>query len=299
MQDTKEKDNKEIASEELAVSDAAVLQGGVAERVALPEEQTISKPKKRYAYRFIKRTFDIVSSGLVLIISSIIILPCLLIKWIEDVKNPGYRLEIREVAEEEKDGKKHKDWIERKDGKVFECKLIPDKSQHKHKARNPIYTSIRMGQKGKLFKFHKIRSMCPGAEDMKQQLIDAGLNEADPPAFKMAKDPRITKFGRFIRKFSIDELPQLWDIFVGRISVVGPRSPLPNEVAEYTEEQKRRLEVKGGLLCLWQIHKNRNSLTFDEWLKLDLEYIEKRSVWLDLKIIFKGAYMVLFDHSGE
>ncbi len=299
MENTKEKIAEEKVSEEIAVSDAAVLEGGLGERVARPEEQIILKPKKRYVYRFIKRAFDIVSSGLVLIILSIIIIPCLIIKWLEDVKNPGYRLEIREVAEDEKDGKKHKYWIERKDGKVFECKLIPDKSKKKHKSGNPIYTSIRVGQNGKLFKFHKIRSMCPGAEDMKQQLIDAGLNEADPPAFKMAKDPRITKFGRFIRKFSIDELPQLWDIFVGRISVVGPRSPLPDEVAEYTVEQKRRLEVKGGLLCLWQIHKDRNSLSFDEWLKLDLEYIEKRSVWLDLKIIFKGAYMVLFDHSGE
>lgn len=262
------------------------------------------KPKKKSRirtgmYLFVKRTFDIVSSGLLLLILLLVILLCLLIKWLEDIKYPAYRLEIREVPEEELKGKKHKSWITRKDGKVFDCKLIPDKTKKIGEASNPIYTSIRVGKNGKLFKFHKIRSMCPGAEEMKQQLIDAGLNEADPPAFKMARDPRITKFGRFLRKFSIDELPQLWDIFLGRISVVGPRSPLPDEVETYTDKQKRRLEVKGGLLCLWQIQKNRNSLSFDEWLKLDLEYIEKRSLWLDFKIIVKGAWMVLFDHSGE
>jgi lipopolysaccharide/colanic/teichoic acid biosynthesis glycosyltransferase len=164
---------------------------------------------------------------------------------------------------------------------------------------NPIYTSIRVGKNGKLIKFHKIRSMCPNAEAMKADLIAKGMNEADGPAFKMKNDPRITKFGKFLRKTSIDELPQIWDIFVGRISIVGPRSPLPDEVKEYTEYQLHRLDVKGGLLCLWQIEHNRNQLSFDEWIELDLKYIQKRSIWLDLKIIFKGAWMVLFDRSGE
>ena len=130
-------------------------------------------------------------------------------------------------------------------------------------------------------------------------LFAKGLNEADGPAFKMKNDPRITKFGKFLRKTSIDELPQIWDIFVGRISIVGPRSPLPDEVKEYSEYQLHRLDVKGGLLCLWQIEHNRNQLSFDEWIELDLKYIQKRSIWLDLKIIFKGAWMVLFDRSGE
>ena len=164
---------------------------------------------------------------------------------------------------------------------------------------NPIYTSIRVGKNGKLIKFHKIRSMCPNAEAMKADLIAKGMNEADGPAFKMKNDPRITKFGKFLRKTSIDELPQIWDIFVGRISIVGPRSPLPDEVKEYTEYQLHRLDVKGGLLCLWQIEHNRNQLSFDEWVELDLKYIQKRNIWLDLKIIFKGAWMVLFDRSGE
>ena len=164
---------------------------------------------------------------------------------------------------------------------------------------NPIYTSIRVGKNGKLIKFHKIRSMCPNAEAMKAELIAKGMNEADGPAFKMKNDPRITKFGKFLRKTSIDELPQIWDIFVGRISIVGPRSPLPDEVKEYTEYQLHRLDVKGGLLCLWQIEHNRNQLSFDEWVELDLKYIQKRNIWLDLKIILKGAWMVLFDRSGE
>lgn len=141
--------------------------------------------------------------------------------------------------------------------------------------------------------------MVPNAEQLKQQLIDAGLNEADPPAFKMKNDPRITKVGKFYRKFSIDELLQLFNIFNGTMSVVGPRPPLPREVEQYDDKQKHRLDVKCGLLCLWQIQKNRHSLSFDDWVDLDIEYIKKQSAWLDTKIIFKGAFMVLFDHSGE
>ncbi|MBO5525484.1 MAG: sugar transferase [Clostridia bacterium] len=165
--------------------------------------------------------------------------------------------------------------------------------------KNPIYVSKRVGKNGKVFNFYKIRTMCPNAETMKQELIDRGLNEADGPVFKIKDDPRITKFGKFLRKTSLDELPQLVNILKGDMSVVGPRPPLPEEVARYEPWHMHRLDVRGGLLCLWQIQKNRNSLSFDEWVKLDFEYIEKRSIWLDLKIIFVGAYMVLFDRSGE
>ena len=164
---------------------------------------------------------------------------------------------------------------------------------------NPIYTSKRVGKNGKIIKFHKIRSMIPNADTLKQQLIDEGKNEADGPVFKIKEDPRITKFGKFLRKSSLDELPQIWDIFVGRISIVGPRSPIPQEVEQYDEFQRHRLDVKGGLLCLWQIQKNRHNLRFDEWVKLDIEYVEKRSLWLDFKIILIGAVRVIFDHSGE
>ena len=207
-------------------------------------------------YRLVKRTFDIFSSGLALIILSPLILILLFIKWVEDFANPVY-VSLR-VGKNKKDG-----------------------------------------SRGKNIKFHKIRSMCKNAEKMKQQLIDDGKNEADGPVFKIKDDPRITRFGRFLRKSSLDELLQLWDIFVGRMSVVGPRPPIPSEVDEYTPHQMHRLDVKGGLLCLWQIQKNRNSLSFEEWVNLDIEYIRKQSVWLDLKIIFKGFFMVLFDRSGE
>lgn len=201
-------------------------------------------------YRFSKRLFDIVSSGLVLLLIGWFILILMFIKFCED-------------------------------------------------GHNPIYGAPRIGKDGKVFTFHKIRSMVPNAAEMKQELIAQGKNEADGPAFKMKDDPRITKFGKFLRKTSLDELPQLWDIFVGHMSVVGPRPPLPKEVEQYTPYMKHRLDVKGGLLCLWQIQHNRNALSFDDWVKLDIEYIEHRSIGLDLKIIFKGAWFVLTDHSGE
>ena len=164
---------------------------------------------------------------------------------------------------------------------------------------NPIYTSIRVGVNGKLIKFHKIRTMKPNVDKLKDQLIAEGKNEADGPVFKMKDDPRITKIGRFYRKFSLDELPQIWDVLLNRISIVGPRSPLANEVEKYNNYQKHRLDVKGGLLCLWQIQKNRHNLSFDDWVELDIKYVETRSVWLDFIIIVIGAFRVVFDHSGE
>lgn len=164
---------------------------------------------------------------------------------------------------------------------------------------NPVYVSTRVGKNGKLFKFYKIRSMCVNAEQMKDALIQEGKNEADGPAFKMKNDPRITKFGKFLRKTSLDELLQLWNIFNGSMTIVGPRPPIPSEVEKYTAHHRQRLLVKGGLLCLWQIQKNRNSISFEDWISLDLEYIKKQSFWLDVKIIVKGAFMVVFDHSGE
>jgi lipopolysaccharide/colanic/teichoic acid biosynthesis glycosyltransferase len=164
---------------------------------------------------------------------------------------------------------------------------------------NPIYVSKRVGKDGKIIRFLKIRTMCPNAEEMKQQLIAQGLNEADPPAFKMKNDPRITKFGKFLRKFSIDELLQVLNILGGSMSVVGPRPPIPSEVEEYTEVQMHRLDVKGGLLCLWQISEGRHDLSFDEWCALDFEYIEKQSFFFDLKIIFKGFFTIISGRSGD
>lgn len=243
-------------------------------------------------YEFIKRTFDLVSSGTFLILFGWVILLLMLIKLLEDIGVNSYKLEI---TENEKNGK-----YLSKNGKRYDCKLVRDPDGEKDPTvKGALYTSIRVGKNGKLFKFHKIRSMCPGAEKMKEQLLHYGINEADEPAFKLKNDPRITKFGRFIRKTSLDELPQIWDIFIGNMSVVGPRSPIVDETKKYTDYQKNRLLVKGGLLCLWQIQHNRNALTFREWIDLDIEYIKHRSIRLDLKIIFKGFWMVLFDKTGE
>ena len=153
---------------------------------------------------------------------------------------------------------------------------------------SPIYVSKRMGKNGRIFDFYKFRSMCVNAEDQLGELMD--LNEADGPAFKIKDDPRITRFGRFIRKTSIDELPQLWNVVKGDMSIVGPRPPIPREVEQYDEEQMQRLKVVPGLTCYWQIQPARNSLSFQEWMDLDLKYIRERSFKVDLKIILKTAW---------
>lgn len=150
---------------------------------------------------------------------------------------------------------------------------------------SPIFTQKRVGKNGKVFKFHKFRSMIPGAEDMIDELIDR--NEMDGPAFKIKDDPRITRVGRFLRSSSLDELPQLFNVLSGKMSLVGPRPPLPREVEEYTNYQMQRLCVTPGITCYWQIQPKRNDLTFDEWLELDIKYIKERSLTTDVKIIIK------------
>ena len=247
--------------------------------------------KEKYVYQFFKRFFDIVLSLTSLLLFGWFILLLMIIKECEDIGVKSYKLEITE---------NEKGKYLSKNGKRYNCKLIKDPNGVKDPTvKGALYTSKRIGKDGKVFNFHKIRSMCPGAEAMKAQLVEYGINEADEPAFKLKDDPRITKFGKFIRKTSLDELPQIWDIFVGNMSIIGPRSPIPSEVDKYTNYQKQKFLVKGGLLCLWQIEHNRNDIKFDEWVNLDLKYIEERCLWLDLKIILKGAWMVLFDHSGE
>ena len=143
---------------------------------------------------------------------------------------------------------------------------------------------------------YKIRSMYCDAEERLDDLIED--NEMDGPAFKIKDDPRITRVGGFIRKTGIDELPQLWNIFKGDMSIVGPRPALPREVEQYTELQLQRLYVQPGLTCYWQIQPNRNSIPFDEWMALDLKYIEERSFWVDWKIIFMTLKTV-FNRQGE
>ena len=156
---------------------------------------------------------------------------------------------------------------------------------------SPIYRQDRVGKNGKTFKFYKFRSMVPNADKMLESLLSQ--NEMEGPAFKMKHDPRITRVGRFIRRTSIDELPQLWNVLKGDMSLVGPRPPLPREVAMYTEHQYQRLSVVPGLTCYWQIQPKRNTLSFDEWLSLDLKYISERNFWVDLKILFKTIGAVL------
>ena len=156
---------------------------------------------------------------------------------------------------------------------------------------SPIFAQIRCGRDGKLFKMYKFRSMYVDAEDRLKDLL--GDNEMDGPAFKIKDDPRITRVGRVIRKVSLDELPQLFNILKGDMSIVGPRPALPREVELYTELQKQRMYVTPGLTCYWQIQPKRNDITFDEWMELDLKYIQERSFWVDWKIIFKTFGAVL------
>ena len=156
---------------------------------------------------------------------------------------------------------------------------------------SPIFAQERCGRDGKLFKMYKFRSMYVDAEDRLKELLKD--NEMDGPAFKMKDDPRITRVGRVIRKISLDELPQLFNILKGDMSIVGPRPALPREVRQYTDLQKQRLYVTPGLTCYWQVQPKRNEISFDEWMELDLKYIQERSFWVDWKIIFKTFGAVL------
>lgn len=154
-----------------------------------------------------------------------------------------------------------------------------------------IFSQARVGRDGREFRMYKFRSMCADAESRLAEL--AGRNEKDGPVFKMADDPRVTRVGRFLRKTSIDELPQFVNVLVGDISVVGPRPALPKEVAQYTPRQRQRLSVKQGITCYWQTRRNRDSITFDEWVDLDLVYVKKCGIWSDLKLIVQTVGCVL------
>jgi lipopolysaccharide/colanic/teichoic acid biosynthesis glycosyltransferase len=148
----------------------------------------------------------------------------------------------------------------------------------------------RVGLNGRRFKMIKFRSMYADAE---QRLAEVQQhNEMDGPVFKMKNDPRITSVGRWFRRLSIDELPQLWNVLVGEMSLVGPRPPLPNEVERYERWQRRRLSMKPGVTCLWQVG-GRNEIDFQTWMKLDMEYIDNWSLFLDFKILLKTISVVL------
>lgn len=160
---------------------------------------------------------------------------------------------------------------------------------------SPFFAQKRIGRDGKEFTFYKFRSMKPNAEAELDGLMD--LNEMDGPVFKIKNDPRITRVGRFIRRASIDELPQLWNVLRGEMSIVGPRPCLPREAEQYDAYAKQRLFVTPGLTCYWQIQPNRNELTFDEWVELDIKYIRERSFLVDWKIIFK-TFGAVFGMNG-
>ena len=205
-------------------------------------------PRRGIIYLFLKRTMDILGSGIGLILlSPIFILVALAIK-VEDPK-----------------------------GRIF-------------------FAQERCGKNNKLFKMYKFRSMVSNAEELLEELMYE--NEMDGPVFKIKEDPRITKVGKFIRKTSIDELPQLYNIFMGDMSIVGPRPAIPHEVAEYNDYQKQRLLVKPGLTCIWQVS-GRNSIGFDEWVDMDLEYIGKRNLWMDIKLIFKTVGVLFGDENAS
>ena len=160
----------------------------------------------------------------------------------------------------------------------------------------PIFAQTRIGRDGKPFKFYKFRSMCANAEEKLQELLDQ--NEMEGPVFKIKEDPRITRVGKFIRKTSLDELPQLWNVFIGDMSIVGPRPGLPREVVQYDDYARQRLLVQPGLTCFWQVQKNRNQLSFEEWLELDIKYIRERSFVVDWKIMF-ATIATVFRMDGE
>ena len=155
----------------------------------------------------------------------------------------------------------------------------------------PVFSQLRCGRDGKLFKMYKFRSMFVDAEERLSEILQD--NEMDGPAFKMKNDHRITRVGRVIRKISLDELPQLINVLKGDMSIVGPRPALPREVELYTEEQKQRMYVTPGLTCYWQIQPRRNDISFEDWMALDLQYIQERSFWVDWKIIFKTVIVVI------
>lgn len=152
-----------------------------------------------------------------------------------------------------------------------------------------LFKQVRIGKNGKEFYMYKFRSMVSNAEELLDLLLDQ--NEVSGAMFKIKDDPRITRIGRFIRKTSIDELPQLWNVLKGDMSLVGPRPPLPREVMEYTVYDKQRLLVTPGCTGLWQIS-GRNSLSFEEMVDLDLEYIRNQSIINDFKIIFKTVFVL-------
>jgi lipopolysaccharide/colanic/teichoic acid biosynthesis glycosyltransferase len=159
-------------------------------------------------------------------------------------------------------------------------------------SRGPVLYRWRVvGKGGHSFRSWKFRSMCVDADAKKDQLLEG--NEMRGPVFKLQNDPRITHLGKYLRRYSLDELPQLFSVFIGDMSLVGPRPPLQTEYVRFSEAQKRKLAVKPGITCLWQVSGRNEIRDFDSWVNLDLEYVRTWSLWLDCKILWRTVATVL------
>lgn len=167
----------------------------------------------------------------------------------------------------------------------------------KFTSKGPVFFSQkRVGKNGELFEMYKFRSMVVNAEELKENLEEQ--NEMSGPMFKIKDDPRITKVGKFIRKTSIDELPQLWNVLKGDMSLVGPRPSLPKEVEQFDNWMFKRLSVSPGLTCYWQVS-GRNNIDFEDWMKLDCRYVDERNLWIDIKLIFKTVGVLFGDKNAH
>ncbi len=158
-------------------------------------------------------------------------------------------------------------------------------------SKGPVFfKQVRVGRNGRLFGMLKFRSMRPDADKLVAQLRAA--NEQEGPVFKMTRDPRVTRVGAFIRRYSIDELPQLWNVLVGDMSLVGPRPPIPAEVAQYQPWQRRRLSMRPGITGLWQVS-GRNAIKFEQWMYLDMQYVDHWSLAQDLRLLLRTIPVVV------
>ena len=154
-----------------------------------------------------------------------------------------------------------------------------------------LFSQKRVGKNGRVFYLYKFRSMIEGAEDLIDDLKNQ--NEMSGPVFKLSNDPRITNLGRFLRKYSLDELPQLYNVLVGEMSLVGPRPPLPKEIVSYQRKQRRRLSMRPGLTCTWQVLGRNNISDFDSWAEMDLDYVDNWTLGRDLKLLLKTIPVVI------
>jgi lipopolysaccharide/colanic/teichoic acid biosynthesis glycosyltransferase len=168
--------------------------------------------------------------------------------------------------------------------------LVAEAATKVESDRSVFYRSLRVGKKGRTFACYKFRTMVQNADVLKESLRH--LNERDGILFKIANDPRVTRMGRYLRKFSIDELPQLWNVLKGDMSLVGPRPPVPGEYNQYALEHLRRLDVVPGITGLWQVAARRNP-SFDSYISLDTQYVDNWNMWLDCKILWKTLAVVL------